>query len=87
MKSRLCHKPTFSRLTTYPQGMLYMCVSVCAVVEASQSERKERLGVSNVKNSHLVASGAPSISAHPGAPFISRLCPEPSGAAGKIKAK
>lgn len=64
----------------------YMCVSVCAVAEASQCERKGRLGESNVKNRHLVASGAPSISAHPGAPFISGLRPGPSGAAGQIKA-
>lgn len=61
------------------------CVCVCIVAEASQSERKERLGVRNVKNRHLVASGAPSISARPGAPFISRLCPRPSGAGGKDK--
>lgn len=56
---------------------------MCAVAEATQRARKERLGVNNVKNRNLVASGAPSISARPG--FISRLCPEPSGARGKIK--
>lgn len=58
---------------------------MCVLSEVSQSERKERLGVSNVKNRHLVASGVPSISARPGAPFISRLCPGLSGAGGKIK--
>lgn len=63
------------------------CVCVCTVAGASQSERKERLGVNDVKNRHLVASGDLSISARPGAPFISRLCPEPSGAGGKIKAE
>lgn len=61
-----------------------MCVSVhVCVAEASQSEKKERLEVSNVKNRHLMASGAPSISARPGAPFISRLRPGLSGARGK----
>lgn len=64
-----------------------VCQYVCAVAQASQSERKERLGVSNVKNRHLVASGAPSISARPGPLFISRLCPGPSGAGGMIKAE
>lgn len=64
---------------------VYMCVSVyvCTVSDASQSEERERLGVSNVKNSHPTASGAPSISACPGAPFISRLCPGPPGAGGR----
>lgn len=56
------------------------------VAEASQSERKERLGVGNVKTRHLVASGAPFISARLGA-FISRLCPGPPGAGRKIKAE
>lgn len=56
------------------------------MAKASQSERKERLRVSNVKNSHLLASGAPPISACPGALFISRLCPGPPRARRKIKA-
>lgn len=51
---------------------------MCTFAEASQSERKEKSGVSNGQNRHLVTSGAL---------FISRLCPGLSGARGKIMAE
>lgn len=94
MKSKLCHKPTFSRPTARLKGIIVcgvcvresVCVHVCECrAEATQRARKQRLGVSNVKNRHLVASGAPSISARPGAPFISGLCPGSSGAGREDK--
>lgn len=53
--------------------------------EASQSERRERLGVSKRTDIWWPQVLLPYLLV-PGAPFISRLDPGPSGAGGKIKA-
>lgn len=76
------HRPTGKTLNVF-------CVCVCAwtVAKAAKSERKERLGVSNVKSRHLVASSVPSISACSSASFIFQVMPRAFRSERRIKAE
>lgn len=75
------HRPTGKTLN------VFCGVCVWTVVKAPKSERKERLGVSNVKSRHLVASSVPSISACSSAPFIFQVMPRAFRSERKIKAE